>query len=99
MRIMEEPHGPVSAEEFAPRDHRLFIGGGWVRAASGGLLDVIDPGRGSVQGSIAAGHSEDVDHAVAAARASFDAASWRGLAPSARSETLWAIADGIRDDA
>jgi acyl-CoA reductase-like NAD-dependent aldehyde dehydrogenase len=87
------------AEEFAARDHRNFIGGEWVAAANGAHLDVIDPGRATVMGSIAAGEAADIDKAVAAARSSFDASVWRGLAPSARAEILWAISDGIEDDA
>jgi phenylacetaldehyde dehydrogenase len=88
-----------SAEDFAARDHRNFIGGDWVAAVNGARLDVIDPGRAAVLGSIAASEVADIDHAVAAARSSFDAGVWRRLAPSARAEVLWAIADGIAGDA
>src|SRR4029077_2325496 len=90
---------PASATDFIAREHRNFIGGEWVEAANGARLDVIDPGRGTVQGSIAAGDEVDIDRAVAAARASFEAASWRGLAPAVRAEILWAIADGIHHNA
>jgi phenylacetaldehyde dehydrogenase len=99
MTVPEPLHARDRAADFVAREHRNFIGGEWVAAGRGGRLDVVDPGRGTVQGSIAAGDETDIDQAVAAARASFESASWRGLPPSARGEILWAIADGIRDNA
>jgi phenylacetaldehyde dehydrogenase len=99
MTIHDTTSGLTLAEDFVAQSHRNFIGGEWVAAANGASLDVIDPGRATVLGSIAAGEAADIDDAVHAARVSFDAAVWRGLAPSDRSEALWRIADGIRDDA
>jgi phenylacetaldehyde dehydrogenase len=99
MTTQEQNPSRSLAEEFAARDHRNFIGGNWVAAANGAHLEVIDPGRATVLGGIAAGEATDIDDAVTAARSSFDAGVWCGLAPSARSELLSAIADGIRDDA
>jgi phenylacetaldehyde dehydrogenase len=99
MTTQDQTASQTLAEDFAARDHRHFIAGDWVAAANGAHLEVIDPGRATVLGSIAAGEVADIDHAVAAARSSFDAGVWRGLAPSARAAVLWAIADGIAGDA
>ena len=99
MTTQQRTGGRNEAAAFVAREHRIFIGGEWVDSQAGGRLDVIDPGRGTVQGSIAAGQPADVDRAVAAARASFEVGSWRSLAPAARARILWAIGDAIDDDA
>jgi phenylacetaldehyde dehydrogenase len=85
----------TNAEKFANGQHQNFINGDWVAAASGATLPVVDPGRGSELGTVAASAAADVDHAVRAARARFEAGVWSHAAPSNRSQTLWAIADGI----
>jgi acyl-CoA reductase-like NAD-dependent aldehyde dehydrogenase len=99
MTVQQELQGHDRARDFIARVHGNFIGGDWADAAHGGRLDVIDPGRGTVQGSIAAGDEADIDQAVAAARSSFEAGAWRGMAPAARSEVLWAIAEDIQRSA
>ena len=85
----------TTAEYYARQDHRNFVDGEWCAAKAGGTLDVIDPGRGERLGTVPASEAADVDDAVAAARASFEAGVWSRLTPAQRSETLWAIADGI----
>jgi phenylacetaldehyde dehydrogenase len=85
----------ANAEKFANAHHKNFIGGDWVAAASSATLPVVDPGRGSELGTVAASAAADVDHAVCAARASFEGGVWSHAAPSHRSQTLWGIADGI----
>lgn len=55
--------------------HQFYIGGEWVDAAGAGRLDVINPATGQAIGSIALGDADDVDRAVAAARAAFPAYS------------------------
>ncbi|MCW3838347.1 aldehyde dehydrogenase family protein [Sphingomonas canadensis] len=52
---------------------RFYIGGRWVEPAGTGRIEVIDPATEQPCGSIAAGCAEDVDRAVAAARAAFPA--------------------------
>jgi phenylacetaldehyde dehydrogenase len=99
MTIDDQLDARSDAEQFAAREHRNFIAGEWVAASSGKHLDIVDPGRASVLGSIAAAEASDIDDAVAAARASFNGRSWRGRSPAERSEILWKIGDGIRDHA
>ena len=57
------------------------------------LLDVIDPTDGTVIARISAGGPEDVDRAVAAARAALPA--WRALTPGDRAKVLFAMADAV----
>jgi aldehyde dehydrogenase (NAD+) len=66
---------------------RHFIANGWVRAAKGLTIPVIDPANGQVFAEIARGDAEDVDAAVRAARAAFEGA-WGALAPAERGRIL-----------
>ena len=70
---------------------RLFIDGEWVEPANGGEIRVMNPSRAEPLTTVAAADGEDVDRAVAAARAAFEG-SWRETPPRRRSQLLWAIA-------
>ncbi|UQU65681.1 aldehyde dehydrogenase family protein [Couchioplanes caeruleus] len=50
----------------------LYIGGRWVPASSGETIAVENPATEETLGHVPAGSAEDVDRAVAAARAAFD---------------------------
>ncbi|MEU8689975.1 aldehyde dehydrogenase [Streptomyces sp. NPDC048665] len=67
---------------------RLFIGGSWVEPSDPELLDIVSPHDQSVVGRAAQAHSADIEHAVAAARASFEAGVWRSTPPAERIAVL-----------
>lgn len=77
------------------RPKRLLIGGNWVAARSGETFDVLNPATETLLCNVAEADSADVDAAVAAARAAFEAASWSGISPHARTRALLRIADAI----
>lgn len=54
----------------------MLIGGRLVDAADGAVFDVLNPATEEITGSVADGSGQDVDAAVAAARAAFDAGDW-----------------------
>jgi acyl-CoA reductase-like NAD-dependent aldehyde dehydrogenase len=56
-------------------------------------VDVINPATGELVTTVPDADSCDVDRAVAAARASFEKKSWRGMDPSKRERILWNIGD------
>ena len=60
---------------------QLFIDGKFVDAASGKTFESINPRDGSLIANVAEGDVEDVNRAVAAAKKSFDAGTWREMAP------------------
>jgi acyl-CoA reductase-like NAD-dependent aldehyde dehydrogenase len=64
---------PLAGHDQDPivRD-KLFIGGEWVDPAGDGVLEVIDSTTEQVMGSVPEGTAEDLDRAVAAARAAFE---------------------------
>jgi len=66
---------------------KAFINGNYVEAASGATFDTVNPGTGKLLARVAAGDVEDVDRAVAAARAAFRKGGWSNLAPADRKST------------
>lgn len=77
----------------APRS--LFIDGEFVPSASGETFDVVDPSNGTTFASAASGGAEDIDRAVKAARAAFDA--WAATPPAQRARLLNRLADKIEE--
>lgn len=79
-----------------PLDHRiydeLFIGGRWQRPSGAGRLAVISPHTEEQIGEVPEAVPEDVDRAVAAARAAFDRGPWPRLSPSDRIEKIEKLA-------
>ena len=56
-------------------------------------IDVINPATGELITTVPDTDGQGVDCAVAAARASFEQRSWRGLDPSKRERILWNIGE------
>lgn len=73
--------------------HKLFINGKWEDCKGDCRIDVINPATGEHLCTVADADATDVDRAVAAARASFEKKSWRGMDPSRRERILWTIGD------
>lgn len=72
---------------------QAFIDGQLCDAASGETFDCISPRDGRCLTQIARCSEVDVDHAVTAARRSFEAGSWSALQPKQRKQVLMAFAD------
>jgi acyl-CoA reductase-like NAD-dependent aldehyde dehydrogenase len=71
----------------------FFLDGRWVPAGGRGRIPVVDPSTEEQVGSVPAGTAEDVDLAVAAARAAFE--DWASLPASDRAGLLSAAADAL----
>jgi len=76
-------------------DGRALVDGQRVAAASGETFEKRSPIDGRRLGDVVRGRAEDVDRAVAAARAAFDDRRWAGKAPAVRKKILQRFADGI----
>jgi acyl-CoA reductase-like NAD-dependent aldehyde dehydrogenase len=72
---------------------KLFINGCWEESASDRFVDVCNPATGEHITTVPDADSCDVDRAVAAARASFEKKTWRGMDPSKRERILWNLGD------
>ena len=73
----------------------LLIDGTEVPAVGAATTDVINPSTGEVIGMAANAAVEDVDRAVAAAMAAFEAGGWRDRPTGERARILHRLADLI----
>ena len=71
---------------------RMLINGEWVRAASGKTFESRNPATGELLATVAEGDKEDIDRAVAAARAAFEG-PWSKFKPYERQALLLKLAD------
>jgi aldehyde dehydrogenase (NAD+) len=74
----------------------LVIGGERTGAVSGETFESIDPSTGEAFATIAKAGTEDVDRAVQAARAAFDAGPWPRMKGRERAKALLAVADLVK---
>ena len=79
-----------------PQGH--FIGGRFVEALSGNVLESFDPGCGRPFARFAAGDAADVDAAVTSAKKAFNG-PWRQMGPAERGRILSKAAALLRDRA
>jgi acyl-CoA reductase-like NAD-dependent aldehyde dehydrogenase len=73
-------------------DH-LYIGGRWVRPETGNRITVISPVTEQVFASVPDSSPPDIDRAVSAARAAFDAGPWPGMSLQDRVACVSALAN------
>ena len=74
---------------------RNFIGGEWVDAASGETFESVSPANGDTIGAFPRSSAEDVDRAVAAAKAAFE--DWRLVPAPERAQVLYRFANLLID--
>jgi len=82
-----------NVSKYVAKKRQMLINGKWVDAASGKTFPTYNPATGEVLAHVAEGDKEDVDRAVAAARAAFDKGPWRNITPSERGRVIWKLAD------
>lgn len=70
----------------------MFIGGQWVPAASGEVMEARNPANGALLATVPKGSATDIDAAVAAARRAFEG-PWSRFTPFERQALLLKIAD------
>jgi betaine-aldehyde dehydrogenase len=80
-----------------PSARGAYYGGAWHAPKAGKLVATHNPGTGESLGEVAQCSPEDVDAAVAAARAAYKA--WRDVAPLERARLLRQLAAVVRDNA
>ena len=93
---------PKTREDWQSLADRLsirtqaFINGQYVDAASGKTFDCLSPIDGRVLGRVAECETEDVDRAVAVARAVFEKGTWSDSKPTYRKKVLVKFAQLIQ---
>jgi 4-guanidinobutyraldehyde dehydrogenase/NAD-dependent aldehyde dehydrogenase len=74
---------------------QAFIDGRYVDAASGATFNSVNPATGKVLAQVAAGDEEDINRAVASARAAFRKGVWSNQPPAKRKQVLARFAELI----
>ena len=93
---VETKQEPQLTHDVDPVHHdRIYIGGEWVEPSGSGRIEVIDSTTEQVMGSVPECTPEDVDRAVAAARAAFD--GWSQTPVAERSELIRAVAQSLSE--
>ena len=77
--------------------YQHYINGTWVAPASGQFFDSANPSNGENWAKIAHGNTDDVDAAVAAAKAAFEG-EWGECKPAVRGKLLYQLAELIERD-
>jgi aldehyde dehydrogenase (NAD+) len=72
---------------------KLYVNGEWIQPAGKGMLEVINSTTEEVMGRVPEGSPEDINRAVAAARAAFD--SWSRTSSAERAGFLEKISAGL----
>lgn len=86
----------AQATEFLDRTHHhMLIDGEWVPAVSGACIEVINPASEEVIATVPAAATQDVAHAVQAARRAFESGPWPKLKPVDRQRLMLKLADLI----
>src|SRR6266545_436642 len=80
-----------------PARRDLYYGGAWHAPSAGRYVELTSPGSGESLGRVAEAGAQDVQAAVASARAGFRA--WASVAPLERAKTLRRIAEILREHA
>ena len=83
----------ASRPTYVKEHNKLYLNGEWVQPAGSRTLEVINSTTEEVMGRIPEGTPEDVDRAVAAARAAFD--SWSATSAADRAAFLHKISAGL----
>jgi aldehyde dehydrogenase (NAD+) len=78
---------------------KLLVNGEWVDAADRSVTTLINPATEEKLCEVATATPKDVEVAVGASRAAFDAGPWSKLDGGARSKLLWKLADLVERDA
>ena len=89
----------ANVSRYVAKPRQMLINGKWVNAASGKTFPTYNPATGDVLANVAEGDAEDINRAVAAARAAFDTGPWSKITPSERGKLIWKLADLIEKHA
>jgi len=73
---------------------KIYVNGAWVESTGTGTIEVVNSTTEEVMGRIPEGTAEDVDRAVAAARAAFS--EWSTISVEERAKYLQRITEGLQ---
>src|SRR6201981_3193908 len=80
------------------KTYQMFINGEWVASKSAKTFPVYDPSTEEVIAQVPDANPEDVNRAVAAAKAAFEEGPWATTTAQERGRVLFRLADKIRQN-
>src|ERR1700721_1022506 len=80
------------------RTYQMYVNGEWVGSKSSKTFAVYEPATEEVMAKVPDAHAEDVDRAVAAAKAAFENGPWATTTAQERGRVLFRLADKIRQN-
>src|SRR5882757_1510437 len=80
------------------KTYRLFVNGEWVESKSNKTFPVYDPATEEVIAQVPDANAEDVNRAVAAAKAAFEDGPWATTTAQERGRVLFRLAEKIRQN-
>src|SRR5579862_8676773 len=81
------------------RTYQMYVNGEWVESQSAKTFPVYDPASEEVIARVPECNTEDVNRAVAAAKAAFEDGPWASTTAQERGRVLFRLADKIRQNA
>jgi betaine-aldehyde dehydrogenase len=81
------------------RTYQMYVNGEWVDSKSNKTFPVYDPSTEEVIAQVPEANAEDVNRAVAAAKAAFEDGPWASTTAQERGRVLFRLADKIRQNA
>jgi len=89
----------ASEAKATVRRYRMYIGGEFVESQSGKYFPVVDPSTEEILAEVPDADENDVNRAVAAARAAFDSGAWPQTTAQERGRILFRLAERVRKEA
>src|ERR1700675_959902 len=89
----------ASEAKSSVRRYRMYINGEFVESLGRKYFAVVDPSTEEVMAEVPEANEEDVNRAVAAARAAFDSGAWPQTTAQDRGRILFRLAERIRKEA
>src|SRR5262245_1244414 len=80
------------------KTYQMYINGEWVDSKSAKTFPVYDPASEEVIAQVPDASSDDVNRAVAAAKAAFDEGTWPSSTAQERGRILFRLAEKIRQN-
>jgi betaine-aldehyde dehydrogenase len=89
----------ASEAKASPRRYQMYVNGEFVDSTSKKYFPVVDPSTEEVMAEVPEANETDVNRAVAAAKAAFDAGAWPQTTAQDRGRILFRLAERIREEA
>src|SRR6202167_2804686 len=80
------------------KTYQMFINGEWVASKTNKIFPVYDPSTEEIIAQVPDANAEDVNRAVAAARAAFDEGPWATSTAQERGRVLFRMAEKVRQN-